>query len=149
MKALRLIGKIVSIALIILGAIFGIWLIATSKQVMALGAGVKSIADVAIYIAYISLALAILAVIASLFFKTYTKKSVIKTIIVLVGVIVLLAICWAIPGVTLPSEFLEGHGLSVKNSRLVDVGLYFTYILFAAAIITIIYAAISNFIKNR
>lgn len=149
MKALRLIGKIISFVLIILGAVFGIWLIATSKHVTAIGVETKSVADIAIYIAYIALALTIVAVIASLFFKTYNKKSVIRFLIGLVVVVVLLAICWALPGITLKPEFLETHNLSTKSSRFVDVGMYFTFILFAAAIITIIYAAISNFIKNR
>lgn len=149
-KTLNYIGKIICIAIIILGAVFGILIISKGADVQTSAALQDRLVSPAMVIAYVALLIALVTMfILPFFFAKYTKKTVIRGLIIIGIVGLLLLVCYMLPTVQLRPEFIERMGVTDKVSKRVDVGIYVTFIVFVAAVVTIIYAAVSNFIKNR
>lgn len=103
--------------------------------------------DTYIIWAYILVALALILVLAFLLIDvSKSKKSLLTFILLIVGAVALVAICWLLaPG----GEVATSATYTPKVSKFSDAALYVTYAMVAASIIAIIWSAISNAIKNR
>ncbi|MDL2240891.1 hypothetical protein LJC69_04630 [Bacteroidales bacterium OttesenSCG-928-K22] len=149
-KTLNLIGKIVCYAFMAVGVVFCALILIKSSAIPTdinlqnnLVVPIIIIALVAVvFCAFVSLVL-------PLFFTTYTKKKLINTGILLLGIIVLFVIAWIIPDAQLSAEYMEEMKITEQVSKWVGVGCYLAYFAFAGAIIAVIYSAVMSFIKNK
>ena len=103
--------------------------------------------DTYIIWAYILVAIALVLVLAFLLISvSKSKKSLITFLALIVGAVVLVAVCWLLaPG----GEVATNADYTPKVSKFSDAALYVTYAMVAASILAIIWSAISNAIKNR
>ena len=103
--------------------------------------------DTYIIWAYVLVAIALVLVLFFLLLDvSKSKKSLITFIALIVGAVVLVAVCWLLaPG----GEVATNATYTPKVSKFSDAALYVTYAMVAASIIAIIWSAISNAIKNR
>ena len=103
--------------------------------------------DTYIIWAYVLVALSLVLVLAFLLIDvSKTKKSLFTFLALIVGAVVLVAVCWLLaPG----GEVATNATYTPKVSKFSDAALYVTYAMVAASIIAIIWSAISNAIKNR
>ena len=152
-KLFKIIGRVICYVLFALGIIYGAFLIAKSGEITTDidNEWAAKLVTPAIYISMVAIIIAILsAVVLPLFFNHYTKKQLIKAALIVVGVAVLFIISWVLPNVDLPQAVKDNPELKITDniSHWVGVGMYFTYFVFAGAIITIVYAAISNLIQK-
>lgn len=149
-KIFNIIGKVICYLLIAAGTIFGILIIVNSAKMATSVELQQSLLMPVMYITFAAAAICLLvSVVLPLFFATYTKKKLIKIALVVVIIAVLVVISMLIPDSQLSPEFLEQYNVSEVVARRVGVGCYLTYITCAIAIITIIYSAINNMIKNK
>jgi hypothetical protein len=103
--------------------------------------------DTYIIWAYVLVAISLVLVLAFLLIDvSKTKKSLFTFLALIVGAVVLVAVCWLLaPG----GEVATNATYTPKVSKFSDAALYVTYAMVAASIIAIIWSAISNAIKNR
>ena len=103
--------------------------------------------DTYIIWAYVLVAIALVLVLVFLLLDvSKSKKSLITFILLIVGAVALVAVCWLLaPG----GEVATNATYTPKVSKFSDAALYVTYAMVAASIIAIIVSAISNAIKNR
>ena len=103
--------------------------------------------DTYIIWAYILVAITLVLVLAFLLIDvSKTKKSLFTFLALIVGAVVLVAVCWLLaPG----GEVATNATYTPKVSKFSDAALYVTYAMVAASVIAILWSAISNAIKNR
>ena len=103
--------------------------------------------DTYIIWAYVLVAISLVLVLAFLLIDvSKTKKSLFTFLALIVGAVVLVAVCCLLaPG----GEVATNATYTPKVSKFSDAALYVTYAMVAASIIAIIWSAISNAIKNR
>lgn len=103
--------------------------------------------DTYIIWAYVLVAIALILVLAFLLIDvSKTKKSLFTFLALIVGAILLVAVCWLLaPG----GEVATNAAYTPKDSKFSDAALYVTYAMVAASILAILWSAISNAIKNR
>ena len=103
--------------------------------------------DTYIIWAYVLVAIALILVLAFLLIDvSKTKKSLFTFLALIVGAILLVAVCWLLaPG----GEVATNADYTPKVSKFSDAALYVTYAMVAASILAILWSAISNAIKNR
>ncbi len=103
--------------------------------------------DTYIIWAYVLVAIALVLVLVFLLLDvSKSKKSLITFILLIVGAVALVAVCWLLaPG----GEVATNATYTPKVSKFSDAALYVTYAMVAVSIIAIIVSAISNAIKNR
>ena len=103
--------------------------------------------DTYIIWAYVLVAIALILVLAFLLIDvSKTKKSLFTFLALIVGAILLVAVCWLLaPG----GEVATNADYTSKVSKFSDAALYVTYAMVAASILAILWSAISNAIKNR
>ena len=103
--------------------------------------------DTYIIWAYVLVAIALVLVLIFLLIDvSKSKKSLITFLALIVGAIVLVAVCWLLaPG----GEVATHADYTPKVSKFSDAALFVTYAMVIAAIAAIIWSAISNAIKNR
>ena len=103
--------------------------------------------DTYIIWAYILVAITLVLVLAFLLIDvSKTKKSLFTFLALIVGAVVLVAVCWLLaPG----GEVATNASYTPKVSKFSDAALYVTYAMVAASVIAIVWSAISNAIKNR
>ena len=103
--------------------------------------------DTYIIWAYILVAITLLLVLVFLLIDvSKTKKSLFTFLALIVGAVVLVAVCWLLaPG----GEVMTNATYTPKVSKFSDAALYVTYAMVIASIAAIIWSAISSAIKNR
>jgi len=127
-------------------------LIATFYQIAVLYQGddlvTESILNGYFYVAYIafgiSLVLALLFPVIQIFSN---PKGAVKTLIFVGAAIVLWFVAKAIAGNTYSPEELELKNITAETSVRVGAGLIYTYVIFGLAVLSIIYASVSNMFK--
>lgn len=130
---------VISVALILLGYVEG------STDATAEG----SWNEIAIMFTYVVFGISIFGIIvAELLAAMSDIKAVIKGLVVLVGAVALVGICWAMADTT-PLNMVGYEGTQNTETWLAisDTGIFLAYIFFAVAVLAIIVTEIYNSIK--
>ncbi|MCD6180031.1 MAG: hypothetical protein J7K39_09025 [Bacteroidales bacterium] len=130
---------------IILIAIAAIYQIVVFYQGDALS---DSVLDGYFWVAYIAFGLsALFAIIFPIIQILANPKEALKSLIGFVVIVGLWFAAYALADNSFTPMQLEKMKITVETSRMVGAGLIYTYIIFALAVLAIIYASISNFFK--
>lgn len=139
---LKNIFKGVSIILIVIAAIY---------QIVVFTQGTSpsdSVLDGYFTVAYIAFALSFfLAIIFPIIQIFANPKAAVRTLIVVAFLVVLWFVAYGLAGNSFTPLELEKMDTTAQTSRLVGTGLFYTYFIFAMAILAIVYASISNIFK--
>ena len=131
---------VISVALILLGYVEG------STDATADG----SWNEIAIMFTYVVFGISILGILAAELLAAAMSdiKGVIKGLVVLVGAVALVGICWAMADTT-PLNMVGYEGTQNTETWLAisDTGIFLAYIFFAVAVLAIIVTEIYNSIK--
>ncbi len=134
--------KIVSIILILLAGLFQILVFIKGSSTP------DNILNAYMYEAYIAIVLCVLlALIFPVIYLVKNPKNLIRTLIVLGGLVVLGIISYLLSTNNISLEFLKHYNTSLATERFVGSALIYTYIIGGLAIIAIIYSSISNVFK--
>ncbi len=127
--------------------------IATAYQVVVLYQGggdevSNSVLDGYFYVAYAAFGLSlVLAIIFPIIQMASNPKGAIRTFIGIGIAVVLWFIAAAFSGNEFSAEELETMKVTAETSIMVGTGLIYTYFIFGLAILSIIYAGVSNLFK--
>lgn len=125
--------------------------IATTYQVFVLyqGDGVtEGVLDGYFYVAYAAFGLSVLlALLFPIIQMASNPKSAIRALSSIAIVVVLWFIAGAFSGNEFTAQQLDTMKTTAETSIMVGTGLIYTYVIFAIAILSIIYAGVSNLFK--
>ena len=127
-------------------------LIATFYQIAVLYQGddlvTESVLNGYFYIAYIAFGISfVLALLFPVIQIFSNPKGAIRTLIILAAAVVLWFVAKGLATNTFTPEELELKKITAETSVMVGAGLIYTYVIFGLAILSIIYASISNLFK--
>jgi len=142
-KLILRVFKIVSLLFILLAAVL---------QVLVLVQGEDNLSDQVlnnyILLSYVALGLtAFLAILFPIIFMIQNPKSAIKVIAVLAFLVVIGFICYSVASNSFNLEQLQKLKTTAEISQWVGAALIFTYLLGGLAILSVVYAGISNLFK--
>ena len=95
------------------------------------------------------LAIGIIVAAASLIFNIFTNPSgIVKTLIVIVGVVAIVALCWFLSDST-PLDLVGYEGTDNQSPwlEIADTGIFLAYISFGVAVIAIISSEVAQRFK--
>lgn len=127
-------------------------LIATAYQIAVLYQGADSVTESVLngyfltaYIAFgLSVAIALLFPVLQIISN---PKGGIKTLIIIIGAVALWFVAKGFATNGFSPEELEAKKITAETSVMVGAGLIYTYVVFGLAILSILYASISNMFK--
>jgi hypothetical protein len=127
-------------------------LIATAYQIAVLYQGddnvTEGVLDGYFYVTYVAFGMSLLfALLFPVIQMATNPKGAIKTLIMIVIAVVLWFVAKGMASNQFSPETLERMKITAETSVTVGAGLIFTYFVFGAAILAIVYASISNLFK--
>jgi len=143
----KLVKKISNIALLAISGIALIMVLYTG-----INGGKSPIAmDMSLYLTYALLFIGIILIIGFLFMQLASnKKQLIRTLVMLVGIVVVFFVCYLIASYNSElSEVAKRVGVSHSTYNWIGGALLFAYITFGALIVTFLGTYIYVKIKNR
>lgn len=146
------VSRIVSIVFMAIGALFIILVLAKGDTAMHEVSAQDSILNPFFIFSYVILGLAaVLAIVFPIAYAISNPKMAIRGAIVVALFVVLFGISYFVASDTVSTtqiaKAVEEGRINASGIRLVGAGLIATYILTAAAIITLVYASISKLFK--
>lgn len=100
------------------------------------------------WVAYIAFGLsALFAILFPIIQMAANPKDAVRSLIVVAFLVALWFVAYALSDNSFTPAQLEKMETSAQTSVLVGAGLIYTYFIFGAAVVAIIYASISNFFK--
>jgi uncharacterized membrane protein len=104
--------------------------------------------DLLMYWGYLLLAVLILVTLAASLSNLFMHpKGAIKFAIILGGMVLIAIISYSVSTNTFTALQLEKMDITESTSKMVGAGLYITYVMFGAALLSIIYTAVSRIFK--
>lgn len=129
-----------------------LFVIASIYQIVVLYQGDSNVTDGVLdgyfFVTYVAFGIAILlALIFPVIQMISNPKGAVKTLIIIGGAIVLWFVARAMATNQFDQEYLDKMKITAETSINVGAGLIFTYFVFVVAILSILYASISNMFK--
>ncbi len=144
-KKLILIFKIISWIIMALAIVLQIMVLVKGKDGITVDSPVL---NNFINLSFIATGIGAIAAILFPIFQIFSNpKSAVKILLILAGLVIVGFISYSLAGNTFNDLKLVKLETTVEVSKLVGAALYFTYIIGGLAVLSIIYASISNALK--